>query len=501
MGNTMGIDMGNTFHFISRPFRGHVVEKTVRSGASAEVCESGVEGPPKHGAIVSVVWIESQDWLQMEGSLRVGRPTRTARPDSPSGPFAEANFARVVDSNSSLAPKASQLGQSETGGSIAQGISALQDSVGADDWQVAQTFEVESAWPAKVLARPQTEPQKIDNGDSEQPCMDGGLQGLVPNPGWSTGGTLDGAGCIQLLSAEHPAVEKSELERGEASFSGVVSAIRISPGHSNGQRGSLWYDRSGWAFAPERLVGQFGDSSRIHSAWAAAAERSARADASSVEGGDNPAGFDSPASSATANGPLGEDLQPSPTSRRLGTAGAGANLPSEAFAGKASVGEIFQGTGGAACEKQWRDQMARAQAICGRSICRLPGRAQEGEQGRMPALFCGSSDRSIVGFGSWGNSSIQVPTAELSSKKEQFDEEKSPGRKEAALSRWSPLRFGSLRSPPLRGLQRESIPACVMCYPCVCSECYPCVCPLPTLVLPLRLPFLVPVKFCFRSCK
>src|SRR5205085_7911303 len=64
MGNTMGIDMGYSFQFTSGPFHGHVVERNVVLGASAEVCEVGFEGPAKHVAIVSLVRVQSDANLQ-----------------------------------------------------------------------------------------------------------------------------------------------------------------------------------------------------------------------------------------------------------------------------------------------------------------------------------------------------------------------------------------------------------------------------------------------------
>src|SRR5437868_13123435 len=97
MGNTMGIDMGYSFPFTSRPFPGHVVEKNVPFGAALAVFKVGVEGPAKHVAIVPVVRIQSQGRLQMEGSLRVGTPTRAAGSVLLSEAFAQANFDGVAE--------------------------------------------------------------------------------------------------------------------------------------------------------------------------------------------------------------------------------------------------------------------------------------------------------------------------------------------------------------------------------------------------------------------
>ena len=60
MGNTMSIDMGNTFTLIAPDLRGHV-KSTFGNSATAGVCEVGFEGPTKHVAFVSDVRIEPQE--------------------------------------------------------------------------------------------------------------------------------------------------------------------------------------------------------------------------------------------------------------------------------------------------------------------------------------------------------------------------------------------------------------------------------------------------------
>jgi hypothetical protein len=413
MGNTMGIDMGNTFPFTSRPFRGHVVERILCFGPTVEVCKVGFEGPTKHVGIVPVVRIESQERLQMEGPIRAGGTPRAARANSSSRGFAAANFPRVVEADSTVAPTTSELGQPEACRPIGQRISAAKAPRCADDWQVAQAVEIESSWPPKILAWPATGPQSTDGGHWEQPRVDGGLQRLVSDSGWPTSRTLDCAGSVQSIFAERAVVEKSELETSQAGFSGFVWAAGLSPSHPHGQWFSLWNDWSGGAFAIERLVDDFGDWRRIHGTWASGAERGARTNASSIEGRDDATDFESPASSTTADGPLGKDVQPNSTPRRVGAAASRAGLSSEAFAATPGVVELWQGFGRAPCAKQRADQMARTQAVCGRSIYRLPGGGQTGWRRKMHDLFCGSFDRGIVGIGSRWDASSQISSTEL----------------------------------------------------------------------------------------
>jgi len=143
------------------------METNVPFGAAAEVYKVGFEGPAKHVAVVSVVWHQSQEWLQMEGSIRSAGVWWAARPDSASEAFAGTDFGRMAETNSTLAPKASELGESQARRAVAQGISPTKSSVRADDRQVAQADEIESLLSAPILARAATAPPKADIGYAE----------------------------------------------------------------------------------------------------------------------------------------------------------------------------------------------------------------------------------------------------------------------------------------------------------------------------------------------
>ncbi len=91
MGNTMGIDMGNTFVFILGLFPGHVVERTLMFGATSAVCKVGLEGPTQHVAVVPSFWDEPQERLQMDRAIRAGGAKGSARPGAPAALLAEAD--------------------------------------------------------------------------------------------------------------------------------------------------------------------------------------------------------------------------------------------------------------------------------------------------------------------------------------------------------------------------------------------------------------------------
>ena len=155
MGNTMGLDMGNSFHFSSRPFPGHDMEGSVSGRATAAVCEVGFEGPTKHVAVVSVVQVESEERLQMEETLRTGRPTRALRSNASPSPLSATNRVSVVDSNSAFAPTSPQLGKSQAAGPVGQGLPESTSSWRAHHRPMAQENEAQSpgssCWASLLL--------------------------------------------------------------------------------------------------------------------------------------------------------------------------------------------------------------------------------------------------------------------------------------------------------------------------------------------------------------
>lgn len=159
--------MGNTFHFSFGRFHEHVVETDVLVGTETQVRKVGFPGPPKHVAIVSIVRLESQERLQMEGSIRSPRAWWAARPDAPSEAFAGTNLAAVAQTDSSFASTTLELGKPQTCRSIAPAISATRGSVRADDRQVAPADEIESRLSAAVQARAASGAQAIDLGRPE----------------------------------------------------------------------------------------------------------------------------------------------------------------------------------------------------------------------------------------------------------------------------------------------------------------------------------------------
>ncbi len=288
MVNTLSQDMVNTFEFISPVLLGHVKGSSA-SGATAGVCEVGFEGPTKHVAIVSDVWIQPHDRLQVEEALRARWVPWALRPEEPAPHLAKANKSQMVDPNCAFASGPSQLGKSQTAGWITQEISRSTSSCGPDDWSVSQENETESASTPTHSPGSAEKTWSTDCSSSQQSGLDGGFQRLVPHPRWPASRTIDGARSVQSLCAKHSVIARSKMGAGAADLSGTVSKVRLPLGHPNGQRQSVWKHRPRRAFAVECLVDRTGHPSGVHSARSSRTEWRARADASGFEGRNNQA--------------------------------------------------------------------------------------------------------------------------------------------------------------------------------------------------------------------
>ena len=153
MGNTMGIDMGNSFESIPPVLRGHVKGSSA-SGATAGVCEIGFAGPTKHVAVMSEVQNQPQVRLQMEEALRTRRMPWALRPEAPAPHLAKANKSQMVDPNWAFASEPSQLGKSQTASWVTQEISRTTCAGSPNDWQVAEENATESAHAPTLSPRP-----------------------------------------------------------------------------------------------------------------------------------------------------------------------------------------------------------------------------------------------------------------------------------------------------------------------------------------------------------
>ncbi len=395
MGNTMSIDMGNTFTLIAPDLRGHV-KSTFGNSATAGVCEVGFEGPTNHVAVVSDVRIEPQERLQMEGALRARRNPWALRPEAPTPQLAKANESAMVDPNSASAAEPSQLGKSQTAGWIAQEILRSTSSCGPYDWQMAKQNATQPApWPP-FSQRPTKKAGRPDCSWSQQSCLDRGFQRLVSYSRWLSDRTIDGAGFVQSLCAEHSVIARSKMGAGAADLSETVQKLRLSIGHPNGQRQSVWNHRPSRAFAVECLVDSAGHPSGVHCARSSRTEWRARADASGVQGRNNQAKLAECAGPTTAHRSMGLHIRPDSSARGFRPAASRGSLSAQAPSGEETALEVCAPLGAAAGSKQRSDQVARPKALRRGSLCWIQGGSQAHPGQQMQSLLWPFADRGTV---------------------------------------------------------------------------------------------------------
>src|SRR5262245_48127159 len=409
----MGLDMGNSFRFISRPFPGHDMEGSVSGWATAAVCEVGFEGPTRHVAVVSVVPVESEERLQMEETLRAGRPTGPLRSDAPSSPLSATNGVAMVDSHPAFAPTPSQLGKSQAAGPVDQGLPQSTSSWRAHHRPMAQENEAQSPGWSAYSPRTADECWSLDPGSSKQPRLDGGFQRMVSHAEWLSGRAFDGARFVEPLCPDHPAAAGSKLGTGAAGFSAVVPKIWLPVGHSDRQRQSVCIQRVGGAFALERLVDRLGNSGGIHRSRPSRTEWWARANASSNGGGNHSAQFAQPACTTTAHRSMGKKLRRRSSARGVGAADAGRGLSAPSPAAAKPGLELSQTVGRASGEEQWPDPVARTQALCGRSLRWISGRSQTHGWAEMAGPLWQAADRRVVADRYQWDASGQVCSAQM----------------------------------------------------------------------------------------
>src|SRR6185295_11763210 len=135
--------MGNTFGFFLADFHGHGVEIYFDFGTALEVCENGFEGPTNDDPIVSSLWDQPQDWVQMGRAISGGWSSRIAGPFASTGALAAANRSGVAGTNSALAAASPELGRQENPGETLPRLSKARGAFCEDDRHLAATAEAE----------------------------------------------------------------------------------------------------------------------------------------------------------------------------------------------------------------------------------------------------------------------------------------------------------------------------------------------------------------------
>ena len=490
MGNTLGIDMGNTFHFNLGLFFGHDVEKGGWRNAAASVCETGREGPKKHGGSVPGIRLESP------GRYTSGRSVSNAM-DCAGSEMARGGPSVVRDKFL----RSGCGGFDDCGG--ATGVGAAGNwrrgcAAGASRPKCSSARTI-GKWLKRLgLNRhsrrrtrrgPPVKRPPLTMAQAEQPCVDGGFKG------WFR--TQDGRRVepltvrdlfsrkvltIRLLKDQSWKPVQREFGR-LFGLNGYPKVIRADNGHPFGSTGPMGLS------SLSALVDGPRDTRRIYCSGASRTEWRARTDAPGVQGRDDAAALASSPGTATAYGSLDQNLQSGPTASGVGPADASRNLLPTTGKSPATQGGLSKALGSTTGAQQWTNQMAWPKAICGRSSCRIPGRAETWHWRQGAGLFCRAVGRRVVAVRPRRMRPITYVRGGSRSGRARRRQsvEAAATRAQRLGVHAAPARFARLRSVNTKTLpifaHNHAVREFEKCYPCVCSKCYPCVCPLPTPAL------------------
>ena len=434
--------MGNRIVKHKRIFQGHVLEIYIFGSSAGSLCEIAVEGPTTHGASVPNFWDQSENRLQVERTLWRARKARNARSEPTAGRLATADAGALAQSHPAIATAPPAVGGKEDPATSAPTISLAAPARRANDHVVAGAVEVGAATTPEVSTGSPVAAPALDGAQAFQSGMDGGLQGLVPNPRRTADRTVDSAGFVQSISFGDPAAARSAMVACTRSVYAVVPAFWFASGYPGGQRRPFWIQRSGGADAFECLVDGVGHPSGVYCAGSSRTEWCARTNAPGTQSRPGGSGFQHDASSTTANRSLGQLLQWSSSARSAGPANAGRMLPQGPTVpvDQPVAVELSQGLEGTQCPQQWADSMAGETSLCRRSLRRYESRIETCRDGQA---HCVSGSRATGGV--------------------------------ARIGCWWSSAFG-LR--PQASDQRSKSVTYVLA-----SLCYPCLCPVPSPVL------------------
>ncbi len=438
-----GMDIGYTLGKDLGLFHGHVVEIYFFGSSAYRLCKTGAQGPTIVCGSMSHFPDQSQNRLQMEATFSAARFGRIARPLAPPQKVPPSDLGWLVAADPTFAAPTSALGSKETPGTVASSIPPSTGSGGTNDHVVVAAMAVDPPPTRPASPRPAVAAPETDGADAVQSGMDGGLQGLVPNPRRTADRTVDRTGFVQSISFGGTAAARPAMVACARSVYTVVLAFWFASDYPGGQWRPVWIiQRPGGTDAFECLVDGVGHPSGVYCAGSSRTEWCARTNASGTQSRPGGSCLQHDASSTTANRSLGQWLQWSSSARSAGPANAGGMLPQRPTVSvdQPVAVELSQGLEGTQRPQQWADSMAGETSLCRRSLRRYESRIETCRDGQARRV---SGSRATGGVARIG-------------------------------CLWSPA-FG-LR--PQASDQRSKSVTYVLA-----SLCYPCPCPVPSSVL------------------
>ena len=168
------------------------------------------------------------------------RYARIARSLAPPQLVPPSDPGWLVAADPTFAAPTSALGSKETPGTVASSISPSTGSGGTNDHVVAAAMAVDPPPTRPASSRPAVAAPATDGADAVQSGMDGGLQGLVPNPRRTADRTVDRTGFVQSISFGDTAAARPAMVACARSVYAVVLAFWFASGYPGGQWRPFW---------------------------------------------------------------------------------------------------------------------------------------------------------------------------------------------------------------------------------------------------------------------
>src|SRR5882762_3378350 len=390
--------MGNSFVIGWGDFHGYAVETYLSCWGALAVGQSHAPGRTIGDALVSLLRHQPQDGLQVVEAFHRNGSARIVRSIAPPAPRAVADAPQVDSTHRTGAQTASVLGGQKNSSALA---APLWSSPGhRHHCAVAQTVAIGQSTAPPIAQGVLAAPSAVAPSPRAQPHLDGGFQRLVSHWQWPTCRTFDGARFVQSLRPDHPPAARPAVASGPSGVPTTVPPVWPAASHSHRQWQPVRFDRPGRVVAFECRLAGFGDRGGVDAAWAYRRQRRPRANAPSVQSGDDAPGGGHAPRPATSHYWLGQLLQPDSTASGTGPRTASAMVWPESPAtdqphGAVALSKHLAPATGA---QQRPNQVAWAQAFYRRSL-RASSPWSQPPQVQCPrGLFWPASDRAFARY-------------------------------------------------------------------------------------------------------
>ena len=233
-------------------------------------------GQRELGRSEHTVWCQPSMCAEIVAAFLQGRAQRTEGSHATSRLRCRAGASLEAPGRAGAATQ-SDLGCGQVGVVVAAAVSGAPATVGQDDLRVVVCGRSNTAARAARPKRAGAHQPAATGGAATQRCVDGRLQGLVPDGGSQAGRPFDRTRCGQSLCAGG-AARATARRRGGCRDVPVVPRIRTSSRHPSRQRPAVWQLRPAGLDDVEPEMGQTGHRGAVWPAGLSPGQCGARTD-------------------------------------------------------------------------------------------------------------------------------------------------------------------------------------------------------------------------------